>query len=430
LDAQFAAPIVIVGNGPVGLRAANELARLCPTTRIVIYGQDAKPYPRPRLTSWLNDALTLEQLHRATELPAHAFIERRFGVGVKSICPLQHCVIDDRDGRQRYSRLILATGSQPHLPQIPGIDLPGVHPFHDLEDAEQLRRLRRAGRHLVVVGGGLLGLEVARGMLRDGLRITLVEHGDRLLGNQLDLRGARIIEETVSGLGIRVMVNSGVAKILGTQRCEAVLMHSGQRIACDGVIVAAGIRPSIALARAARLAHGRGILVDDQMRTSHLHIHALGDCAEHRGEIHGLVQPGFEQAIVAARHIAGREAHYPGSITPARLQIGDKKIYSVGPMGIDERPGYGNALCHSDPGNGTYRKLLFRRRRIVGIIAIGEWPELPALERAMRAGRPVWPWQLYRFRRTGSLLDEDQCDTSASSLPVALRWLRSLRRAT
>ena len=192
------------------------------------------------------------------------------------------------------------------MPDIPGIEREGVYTLRNLNDALNLMARRARSHHTIVIGGGLLGLETARGMQPMNTRVTIVEHSDRLMASQLDERSGKLLRENIESMGFDVIISDGIKEVIGTPRVSGVLLNSGRVINCDTVVVATGIRPHIELARQAGLAYGRGITVDDRMRSSHPDIYAVGECAEHRGNVYGLVAPGYEQAGVAASDITGQ----------------------------------------------------------------------------------------------------------------------------
>ncbi|MDJ0741130.1 MAG: FAD-dependent oxidoreductase [Gammaproteobacteria bacterium] len=401
-------PFVIVGNGPVGMRMARELLRRQPTRPVVIYGDEQhQPYNRVRLSSWLAGEIDWDDLTQPLDPPSGTRVDERIGLRIAQIDRQAHRVVDQLGRRQRYHKLILATGSTPFVPSIPGTDLEGIFTFRDLDDTNRLLARRARSHHTVVVGGGLLGLEAARGMQRSNTQVSVVEHADRLLGQQLDEAASRRLQHAVEALGIAVVIGDGIAQIDGRDRVEHVRLRSGRTLRCDTLIIAAGIRPNIALAKAARLAFARGIQVDDRMRTSDPDIYAVGECAEHRGRVYGLVAPGLEQAAVAAADIAAIDSRYAGSVAASRLKVVGTQVFSMGPMGAGEDPHYGRAHVFRDDAAGVYRKVLVRRHRLVGAIGIGDWHETVRLQTMIGRAQRVWPWQLLRFRRGGNIWPEE-----------------------
>jgi len=395
------APVVIVGAGPVGIRTTQELARRRPDLPIVIYGDEqSEPYNRVRLSAFLVGELDWQALTRDLALPADAAIETRYGYAVTAIDRANRCVRDSSGFEQPYSTLVLATGSLPYVPDLPGVRLPGVYTFRDVRDAHRLLARRVRSRRTVVLGGGLLGLEAARAMQRFNTEVCVVEHFTRLMMRQLDEAAAGDLLAHVRALGIEVVLGDGVRGITGDRSVTGVLLRSERVVACDTLIVATGIQPNVELAREAGLHVSRGIRVDDRMVTSDPHIHAVGECAEHRKRVYGFVAPGLEQAAVAAHGIAGGQANYRGSLIAARLKVLDLPVFSMGPVTEEERLDLGREWHYR--ANGVYRKIVTWRGRLAGAIALGPCPELGRLQEGVIRGRRIWPWQLWRFARTGS----------------------------
>jgi nitrite reductase (NADH) large subunit len=404
LPVEEAQPVVIVGSGPVGVRVAQEIHRRAPGQAMVLYGAERQePYNRVRLTSFLAGELSWDHLTRDLALPAGAALERRFGCAVTAIDREARCVADATGHRQPYARLVLATGSSPFVPPIEGVNLAGVYTFRDLDDAQRLFARSVRSRHTVVLGGGLLGLEAARAMRRFHTAVTVVEQEPHLMPQQLDAEGAALLGRHVEGMGIKVIVGDGVRRILGDGRVEAVQLRSSVRLECDTLIVATGIRPNIDLARRAGLSIGRGIRVDDTMRTADPHIYAVGECAEHRDVVYGLVAPGLEQAAVVADGIAGGAARYLGSTAATRLKVLDLTVFSIGRVRENDRLDLARVRVHR---GAAYGKVASERGRLIGAMAVGELPELGRLQEAVTHGRRVLPWQAWRFARTGALWPE------------------------
>lgn len=314
------------------------------------------------------------------------------------------CTITDARGRNyAYSALVLATGSRPHIPSIPGIEQTNVFTFRDLDDAEKLMARVASSRRAVVIGGGLLGLEAARGLHRRRVETVIVEHERHLMPRQLDDEAAALVASHVRALGIEVVIGDGIREILGQGRVAGVRLASGREIACDTLVVCTGIRPNIRLAQEAGLAIGRGIRVDDHMRTSDPAIYAVGECAEHRGKIYGLVAPGLEQAAVAAHAILGGASRYAGSVAATRLKVVGIPVFNIGAVEESEQRPEFTAAVYRDATRGLYRRLILDHGRVVGAIAVGEWAEINRIQEAVVARRRLYPWQLRRFQRHGAL---------------------------
>ena len=405
--AEDTAPIVVIGAGPVGIRITQELVRRLPDAAVVLYGDEpSEPYNRVRLSSFLGGELNWQALTRDLSLPRDANIETRFGCAVVSIDREIRCVRDAAGAVQPYSRLVLATGSRPYVPDIPGIKFPGVYTFRDVGDANRLLARRVRSRRTVVLGGGLLGLEAARAMQRFNTSVCIVEHYHRLMMRQLDEGAARRLLAHLEQLGIEVILGDGVRSIVGGAAVTGVMLRSERIVECDTLLIATGILPNTDLALAAGLPIGRGVRVNDGMQTADPDIYAVGECAEHRNRVYGIVAPGLEQATVAAHVIAGGASRYAGSTVTTRLKVVGLPVFSMGPVGEEETPDLARTWAYQD--EEAYRKLVTHRGRLIGAIVVGDCPELSRLQEAVMRQRRIWPWQLWRFTRTGSLWPESE----------------------
>ncbi len=407
-------PVVIVGAGPVGMRAAQELLKRDQRTPLVLFGDEPwQPYNRVRLSSLLSGELSWAATFEGLTLAADARVTQHFHCPIVAIDRDNRSVTDAKGTTYSYSYLILATGSRAHMPSIPGIALTGVYKFRDLNDAQHLLARRVRTRKTVVIGGGLLGLEAARAMQRFNTEVTVIEHATRLMNRQLDDGAAERLREHLMSMGMRIVLHDSVRQVVGDQRVQGVALLSGRTIECDTVVVATGIVPNVELALQAQLSVGRGIRVNDNMQTSDERIFAVGECAEHRGVVYGLVGPGFEQAAVAAHRIAVGRARYQGSIVAARLKVVGQPVFSMGAVTEEAVPPEATALVFERTNAHLYRKLIIRRGRLAGAVALGEWEQLGRLQEAITRRRIVWPWQRRRFRREGDLWPAAQRDAIA-----------------
>jgi nitrite reductase (NADH) large subunit len=400
-QAPAAAPLIIVGAGPVGVRCAQELLRRGYPGQVLLFGDEPwAPYDRVRLSALLAGEVDLDGI---TTPGLHGQLSSHLGCRVSQIEPLGKYVEDAQGRRFPYSRLILATGSRAHIPEVPGVGLAGVFVFRDLGDTVALLARTARSRHCVVVGGGLLGLEAARAMQRSNTQVTLVQQAPRLMNRQLDEPAAELLLRQVRELGIEVLLGAGLGAVLGAGRVSGVRLRDGTELACDTLLLATGIRPNIELALAAQLRVGHGVVVDDELLTSQADIHAIGECAEHRGLTYGLVAPGFEQAAVLAARLTGEAAHYRGSLQATQLKVAGLPVFSAGevvePLGRIRQREY----SYSDPQQGGYRKLLVHRGRLLGALAVGECAESRRWLDALQQGRRIGPLMLWRFRREGRL---------------------------
>ncbi len=365
-------PLVVIGNGMAAARFADELSkRALGRYAVAIVGEEPRlAYNRVLLSS----VLAGEVASSETELKPAAWwrdrgITLRYGCRATAVDMTSRSVVL-ADGRSlAFSKLVFATGSQPIRPALPGMALPGVMTFRDINDIWTIWHRAGAGDRVVVIGGGLLGLEAAYGLARAGARVTVLHLMDRLMERQLDAPAARMLRRAVEAMGIEVILNADTAAIDGTSRVEGVALKDGRTIEADAVVVAIGIRPSVDLARDAGIAVKRGIVIDDALETDVAGIHAIGECAEHRGLCYGLVEPAHEQARVLADRFAGHDARYTGSVLSTNLKVSGVNVFSAGDFlgtgGTDEI-----LLC--DPGLGVYKKLVVADGRLVGAVLFGD----------------------------------------------------------
>ena len=413
--APAGASTVIVGSGPVGMRAAQDILRREPDRRVVIFGEERwRPYNRVLLTPLFAGETRLEGIYSAwrpgPENPNARLINRR----IAAIDREGRRVVDEFGEARPFETLVLATGSRPHIPNIAGIEHRHVYTFRDLDDVQRLLSHLPRCRRAVVIGGGLLGLEAARGLRRRGVTTVVVEHERWLMFHQLDEEAGALLAGRIRATGVEVRTGVGIRAIVADDAIASVRLNDGQEIACDTVVVCAGIRPGIDLAIEAGLPVGRGITVNDNMQTADPAIYAVGECAEHRGRVFGLVAPGLEQAGVAAHHILGGTGRYEGSIAATKLKVVGVPVFSMGKVRDEGDEPWFRRMAFDDPEHGSCRRVLLSRGRLIGALAVGDWQEINRLQEAISRRRRLWPWQIRRFRRTGRLWPEQKARSVAA----------------
>jgi nitrite reductase (NADH) large subunit len=365
-------PLVIVGNGMAAARLVDELVQTAlGRYAIAVIGEEPRlAYNRVLLSSVLAGETGSHEIElRPADWWRQRGVTVRYGYRVSEIDVGRRELKIAGEESMEYSKLVLATGSTPLRLNVPGADLTGVHTFRDSRDVDLLLTLAAARKRVVVVGGGLLGLEAAYGLAKAGASVTLVHLMDRLMERQLDGPAAELLKTLVERKGIRILVNASTKCIHGDGLVAAVELADGNRLEADAVIFAAGIRPNVALAKEAGLAVNRGVVVDDCLQTSSPDIFALGECAEHRGICYGLVEPAYEQARVLARHLAGRPAAYQGSVVATNLKVSGVSVFSAGDFNGSEGS---ESLVLSDVRRGTYKKLVIADGRLTGAVLIGD----------------------------------------------------------
>ncbi|MZF55649.1 FAD-dependent oxidoreductase [Streptomyces sp. SID5594] len=393
---ESAAPVVVIGAGMAGARLA---ARVPGVT--VVGEERHAPYNRVLLA----DVLAGRYAPDVIALPA---TEVRRGVRAVRIDRADRLVHCDDGSVLHYGRLVLATGSNPVLPPLRGLGatLPdGVHPFRTLDDALALRAAVRPGARAVVIGGGLLGVSAARALAECGAQVVLAQQGEHLMERQLDPEAAALLRVHLEALGVEVHTECRVRGLRCTttatgESVRAVQLADGYELAADLTVLACGVRPRIGLARAAGLEVRKGIVVDDELRTSDPYIHALGDCAEHRSTLYGLAGPALEQADVLAEVLAGRPARYEGTraLTRLSLRAGSHAHGTQGPDALDlaafgeARPLPGDDVIRlSDATRGAYRTVVLREGRLAGGVLLGDLGAVAGLARTWQDDEPLPP---------------------------------------
>jgi nitrite reductase (NADH) large subunit len=382
-------PLVIIGNGMAAARFADELSRRAlGRYAIAVIGEEPRlAYNRVLLSSVLAGEVASSEI----ELKPQDWWRDR-GITLRYGCRATAIDTDARtvalaDGQSLpFSKLVLATGSQPIRPAIPGMALPGVITFRDINDIWTIWHRAGTGDRVVVIGGGLLGLEAAYGLAKAGARVTVLHLMDRLMERQLDPQAAAMLQRAVEAKGIEVVLNADTAEINGSGRVEGVTLKDGRSIEADAVVVAIGIRPSADLACEAGIAVKRGIVVDDALETSTPGIHAIGECAEHRGLVYGLVEPAYEQARVLADCLTGRAARYGGSVLATNLKVSGVNVFSAGDfLGREDT----DEVILTDPGLGLYKKLVIAGDRLAGAVLFGDTADGLWYLDLIRSGAPI-----------------------------------------
>jgi len=401
-DYEASKKIIVIGAGPVGIRFCAELLKRRPDSNISVFGNEpSQPYNRVQLSSLLAGDIPYDDI--LTQLPEQNLYPN-FSNAVRAIHGNQH----------RYDKLVIATGSRPHTPNIPGIEQTGVYTFRSIKDAEFLYSRMSRARHVVVVGGGLLGIESAKALLRSNTQVTLVQQGPRLMNRQLDDDAASQLQDKVTSLGIRVITNSGVRKILGEGRVSGIETRDKEHIACDTVLICAGIKANVEIARDAKIKISRGILVDDNLATSVKDIYSIGECCEHRGSTYGLVNPGYEQAAILADRFCAGSASYSGSLEITRLKVLGETVCSMGAVtDIEKRP-FLNEFTYKHTKTSCYRKIVTYKGRLIGAVGFGDWKESRRVQEVFQHQRRVWPWQVAKFLITGNIFTGGQQDDISS----------------
>lgn len=363
--------IGIIGNGLAGVIAAKTLRESGFEGEVEIFAREKYPYyPRPNLIEHLAGRLPAERLFA---FPESWYAERR--IRVRPETPVRRIVLDPLGAELSSGQtipcdhLLLADGASSFIPPMSGADKKGVFTLRTWDDALGILDYLREHREAAVLGGGLLGLEIARALAARGVRVRVVEFFDRLLPRQLDAQGAALLKEQVEKSGISVRLGTTTEEILGADQAAGLRFKDGATMEADIVVVAAGVKPNLDLARGAGLAVERGVIADDSLRTSHPRIFAAGDNVQHRGRVYGIIPAAFEQAQAAAANILGREKPYAGTVPANTLKVAGLYLTAAG-LAVPEGDGY-EELRKEDPERGLYKKIVLEGGRLVGAVWMG-----------------------------------------------------------
>ncbi len=365
--------LVVIGNGMAGMRCVEELLKLNPDLYdITVFG--AEPYGnynRILLSPVLAGEKTVDDI-MVNDLAWYAEnnITLHANKTVVEIDRRNHRIVASDGTVEPYDWVLLATGSDPFVIPVPGHDLPGVITFRDIHDVDAMIDAAGQYRNAVVIGGGLLGLEAANGLMKQGMDVTVVHLMDSLMERQLDATAGGMLQRSLEERGMKFRLSTETEAILGDGRVEKLRFKDGEEIPADLVVMAVGIRPNTALAQKAGIHCERGVVVSDTMQTFDPRVYAVGECVQHRGLTYGLVAPLFEQGKVCANHLARRSyASYQGSVTSTKLKVTGIDLFSAGEFLSAEGS---EEIVLSDPHNSVYKKLVVKGDKILGAVLYGD----------------------------------------------------------
>ncbi len=382
--------LVVIGNGMAGIRTIEELLKMSHEEfDITVFGAEPQPnYNRILLSPVLSGEISFQDTvlndwswYTENNITLHT------GKLVTKI-DRQRCVVETDDGLSvHYDRLLIATGSNPIVLPVPGANLSGVIAYRSIDDVEKMLTAAKTGKRAVVIGGGLLGLEAANGLSLQGMEVDVVHLCEWPMERQLDKAGGDLLKKALEKRGLKFYLARQTESILGVDKVTGLRFKDGEEIEADLVVMAVGIRPNIALAKSAGIHCERGIVVNDTMQTYDPKIYSVGECVQHRGQTYGLVAPLFEQAKVAANHLAeyGR-MRYEGSSVSTKLKVTGIDLFSAG----DFNPGpEDEELLLQDAARGVYKKLVLRDNKIRGAVMYGDTVDGPWYFQMLRDGTDV-----------------------------------------
>jgi len=360
---------VVIGNGVAGTTAAESIRNQDSRGRITILTDEESPfYYRIRLPEFVSGEVDAPMLlAKGAGWYEDRRLDLRLSTTIASAEPAAQTLLTDEGLTIPYDRLLVATGSIPFVPPVKGAGREGVLVLRTLRDAARMAARAVNAENAVIVGGGLLGIEAGYALGRRGTHVTLVEMAERLLPRQLDPEGAARLQSTLEETGFSVRLGERVGELVGSEEVEGVALVSGETLPAGLVVISAGVRPNLELAEPLGLQCGRGILVDERMRTSRPGVHAAGDAAEFEGTLYGLWPAAMEQGKVAGINMAGGDSVYGGTSTATRLKVAGVQLASAGDIDAEGR--WESRVVR---GDRVYKKLVLKGDRVAGCIMLGE----------------------------------------------------------
>ena len=365
--------VVIVGNGVAGVTAARIIKAKNPETLVSIYTDESYHYyPRPRLY----EVLSGEAKPREVYMFSEEWYEKK-GITVHLNKKALSIDVDRKElvleggSRVKYDKLLLANGGHSFLPPIKGVEKTGVFTLRTIKDALNIKEFTKKTKKVIIIGGGLLGLEFASSLKKLGQQVRVVELSSRLLPRQLDSDGATILKNRIASSGIDIVLGAKTVEILGKETVSGILLDRGETISGDIVLISAGMRSNTELALEAGIKVNRGVVVDRHLRTSANDVYTVGDAAEFEGRVYGIIPAALEQASIAAANMLGEEDNiYAGTVPSNTLKVVDVELTSIGLVNPEESR-Y-EEIKKTDKKKGVYKKLVLDKGKIVGAILLGD----------------------------------------------------------
>lgn len=384
--------LVVVGNGMAGMRTVEELLKIAPDLYdITVFGDEPYPnYNRIMLSPVLANEQTIDDIIlNSREWYAEHNIKLHTNAHINKIDRKNRVVYAEDGTSAEYDRLLLATGSKPFMPPIPGKDLEGVLGYRDINDTNDMIAAAKKYKHAVVVGGGLLGLEAANGLSIQGMDVTVIHRNEWLLEKQLDKTAGIMLQKSLEAKGLKFHLSTNTETIIGDEngRVKAVQFKEGFELPADLLVLAVGIRPNFALAESAGIHCDKGVVVNDTMQTFDPRVYAVGECVAHRGISYGLVAPLFEMAKVCATHLANFGIGlYKGSVTSTKLKVTGIDLFSAGDFTGDDET---EEIVLHDAVGGVYKKLIIKNDKIVGGVLYGDTTDGSWYFQMLRDAKPI-----------------------------------------
>jgi nitrite reductase (NADH) large subunit len=387
--------VIVIGNNVAGTTTAKGIRDADAEADIHVFTDEAVPYyPRPKLIDFIAGAVDeTNMLFHQMEWYEKNGIKLHLDSKVEQIDTAGKRVFVYGEWQQ-YDKLVLATGSRAFLPPFKGLPKKNVFTLRTLEDAKSIKEAAASAKKAVVIGGGLLGLETARALAAGypNIKVTILEYAEHLLMRQLDHEGAAILQETIRAMGTEVITKAETEELIGGETAEAVKLKDGREIECDMVVVSAGARSDLALAKSAGLSVNRGIVVDSSLMTSAKDVYAVGDAAEYNGKVWGMIPPALDMARIASKRVVGVESpDYRGTVPSNTLKVMGIDLTSIGTVRSEhekETAGLEEVRAVNDDGS-VYKKFVLKGDRMIGAILLGSKKEAAKVTKLIKEGGSV-----------------------------------------
>ena len=392
--------VVIIGNGISGIIFSKTLRELDKKVEIDVFAKEKYHYyPRPNLIEFLAGKIPYERIFAFSEdWYREKNINIQLNKTIKKILPdLQEIELHNGQ-REKYDRLLFANGSHSFIPPFKGVDKRGVFSLRTIDDAFKILEYLESHQKVVIIGGGVLGLEIARALKSRGAEVEVVEFFDYLLGRQLDFQGASVLKNQIENKGIKVHLGMATEEVLGQNEVKGLQFKGGEELEADMTVIAAGVRPNINIAKEAGLETERGLVVNDYLQTSEAAIYGAGDVVQHKGRMYGIIPACFDQARTAAYNILGQKKKYEGTIPSNTLKVAGLSVTSIGLVNPEE--GKYEELRKEISKEEIYKKIVVQEGAIVGAIWIGTKKGVDHISRAISQRKNIERWK-------DSILEDD-----------------------
>jgi len=392
--------VIIIGNGISGIIFSKTLRELDKKVEIDVFAKEKYHYyPRPNLIEFLAGRIPYERIFAFSEdWYKEQNINIHFNKPVKTIHPDSQEIEQQNDKREKYDKLLVASGCFSFVPPFKGVDKEGVFTLRTIDDAFKILEYLEGHQKVVIIGGGVLGLEIARALKSRGAEVDIVEFFDRLLPRQLDFQGASILKNQIEKMGIKVHLGMATEEVLGQEAIKGLRFKGGGKLDADMSIVAAGVRSNMNMAKEAGLETDRGLVVNDYLQTSNTAIYGAGDVVQHKGRMYGIISASFNQAQTAAYNIFGQEKKYEGTIPSNTLKVVGLSVTSIGLVNPEE--GNYEEFRKENREEGIYKKIVVQEGTIVGSIWLGTKKGVDRISQAISQRKNIEKWK-------NSILEDD-----------------------